>query len=405
MNFNGVLSGIKQKCLLVLSAARHRDLEPILVTEMKNNKSCKPFRHIFYLKVPKTGSSTFSSILNRMIFKHNLTTFWLRKNLPHPNTLLVNLGQAKPNRALESRFDMQVNHGIFNKETIEKAMQKDTVYVATLRHPFQHMVSKFFYRYRKLDLPLVEVEFDRIRRSRVIHKGTNVSLVKDRKYKFLENPMFKYFEFNYTKALFNGSYFSECITYVSSLFLVVITDRYDESLLMLRHKFCWDIKEIIYIPHKNASFSYKYKQQPEYRTLYQKHQSISSLDYRLYAHFLEIHQEIVKAAGKDFQEELQEDILSALDNKLVFESGKFWETFTVTARDCVLMALCEHKLHHTRVALNYPITCNKNIPRFRYDHMFCAEENVNLTFTYNNLHFPYSVMRKLLLCDLVIEYV
>ena len=244
--------------------------------------------------------------------------------------------------------------------------------------------------------------------------------------------MFKYFQFDHTKAQLNNSYFMECIRNITSLFQVIITDKYDESLLLLRHKFCWDIKEILFISHKNASYSNKSEESSDYGILYKTHQNISTLDYQLYSHFLEIHQKKVKLAGESFQEELQEyrkakadagtfcwsvytkltsdnnltskAIISVLKDELVFECGKFWDAFTITARDCIIMALCEHDFRQARVALNYPITCNRTIPGFLYSHMFCANENETDVFSYENLHFPYSAIRQLILCDLIVKY-
>ena len=275
-------------------------------------------------------------------------------------------------------------------------------------------------------------ELDKMLQTSVFQKEANVFIFKDRQYGYLENPMFKYYEFDHRKAQLNDSYFRECITNITSLFQVIITDKYDESLLLLKHKFCWNIKEIIFISHKNASYSNISKEPSDYGILYDKHQNISTLDYQLYSHFLEIHQRKVKAAGESFQEELQEyrkvkadagtfcwavytkltsvkrltskDIILVLKHELVFENGKFWDAFTITARDCIIMALCEAHLWHARVALNYPITCNRTISGFRYNHMFCAKENETDVFSYNNLHFPYSAMRRLLLCDLRIKY-
>ena len=140
----------------------------------------------------------------------------------------------------------------------------------------------------------------------------------------------------------------------------------------------------------------------------------------------------MKVAGESFQEELQEyrkakvdagtfcwsvytkltsernltskDIISVLKDEVVFERGKFWDAFTVTAGHCIVMALCEHYLWQARVALSYPITCNRTIPGFLYSHMFCASENVTDVYSYDNLHFPYSAMRQMLLCDLIVKY-
>ena len=370
-----------------------------------------------------------------MILKHNLTAFLLNKNLPHPNTVLANLGKVQPTVTLESRFDMHVHHGWFNKELIEHYMQRDTVYISSLRHPFKQLVSLFFYHYRGYGLSFLKTEFERMLQTSVFQKDRNVSTFLDRRYEFLEDRMFTYFRFDYRKAQLSESYFSECLRNISSLFYVIITDRYDESLLLLRHKFCWDIKEILYITHKNASFSDKNKEPSEYGILYKKHKKISTLDYQLYSKFLKIHQENVKVAGKDFQEELNEyrmvkadtstfcwdiygkltpdknltskDMSSVLATELVFKRGKFWDAFTVTAKDCIPMALCELDLHNAKLALNYPITCTNNIPRFKYDHMFCANKDVNESdyFEHDNLYFPYSAMKQLLLCDLLVKYV
>ena len=176
---------------------------------------------------------------------------------PHPNELLVKLGQMQLNATLETRFDMHVSHGKFNKTTLDRVMQNDTIYVSTLRHPFQQFVSRVFYNYRKLRLSFMKAELDKMLRTSVLQKEAHVFIFKDRRYGFLENQMFKYFQFDHTKAQLNNSYFRECIKNITSLFQVIVTDKYDESLLLLRHKFCWDIKEILFISHKNASYSNK----------------------------------------------------------------------------------------------------------------------------------------------------
>ena len=110
-----------------------------------NKFTCHPVRHIFYHKVQKTGSSTFSSILTRMILKENLTAYNLRKPLPHPRVAQW-MGD---NQDDNNRFDMQVAHGVMIQGVLERIMQRDTVYIATLRHPFRQFISRFYYHYRR----------------------------------------------------------------------------------------------------------------------------------------------------------------------------------------------------------------------------------------------------------------
>merc|ERR1712168_23455 len=65
--------------------------------------------------------------------------------------------------------------------------------------------------------------------------------------------------------------------------LVIINEYFDESLLLLRRKFCWDIKDIIYIPLRARHYQGKNKKLDEH--LKKIHEDRSKADYTLYEYF------------------------------------------------------------------------------------------------------------------------
>lgn len=78
--------------------------------------------------------------------------------------------------------------------------------------------------------------------------------------------------------------------------LVMIVERLDESLILLKELLCWDYKDIIFFP-KNART--KESKHPLSAFLVQKIRELNSGDVLLYDHFLVKHERAVLQYGKD----------------------------------------------------------------------------------------------------------
>ena len=342
-----------------------------------------------------------------MIFRYNLTAYSLTTPKPHPDLIGRELGQGQ-NRT-EPRFDIQVNHGIYREAFLSRIMKLDTVYVATLRHPFFRARSSayFFGKRKHLSDKTIEKQFEE-------------SIMGSS----LTNSMFTYFGFNQDRAMANQSYFRECADHIHKKFVhIIITELYDESLVLLRHKMCWTLKDIIYVSHKNLSLKFKAyieKEKEHFDKLHKIHRQSARLDYDLYEHFAKVHQDTVRSRGKRFYEELAEyreikDTVSQFCQKiysklrtgdfqvlwkeqLLIAEGKFTDAFTVTSRECIVLALDERNCTSMKRVLNYPIICLETIKNVKVHPSFCPEKNNNKTglYVYNNTVFiPESVVQNI----------
>ena len=372
--------------------------------------SCQPHRHVYFLKVPKTGSSTFTGMLNRLILRHNLTAYDKRS--------------AKTTNVF-SKFDAHAIHGIFNHEIAQKVMKADTIYVATMRHPFLHYRSKFLFEFREKNLLTVQTEMEKAITESYFDKSKNKYVFSG--FKIFENPTLQYFGFDYEHALLNNSYFKECMDNITDLFHIIITEYFDESVLLLNEKLCWDIKDVLFLTHKNASYYGKEKLPVDYGVLYERHQNISHLDYVLYDHFLKRHKQKVMNAGKEFQEKLSlfremkdsanafcfrifEELMHSPDKSTSFHvvmaqqhtinGNKFFNSVRIGGKDCVASFVCDGQIRYAVRALNYPILCKDT------DNIFCKDDSIpkKETFQYKNLYFPLSKLKKLISCDMILQY-
>lgn len=86
---------------------------------------------------------------------------------------------------------------------------------------------------------------------------------------------------------------------------VIILEKFDESLLLLRHKLCWSLRDILYFKLQVTPPHSKRKVETE-RTpeIISKHKEWSPVDYALYEHFTNKLDEEIANHGKDFQAEL-----------------------------------------------------------------------------------------------------
>ena len=363
-----------------------------------------------------------------MVLQYDLIVYSLQGKYPHPNEIFRGSTQIKDNTT--SKFDMQVAHGVFNETVLRQVMQPDSVYVATLRQPFSQFRSFFYFRYRQREFQKVQQEFNRTVRNSKYDAKTDKLIMKGHQH--FENAMFNYFHMNTEKALLNSTYFKNCLEHLAGSFHMVITEYYDESLLLLKDELCWDIKDIIYIAHKNASFIGKDRSPETYGTIYQLHRNISHLDYALYEYFLQLHRQRVKQAGEEFQHKLmlyqrmkatassfcwvifselaktrQYPIIKKILSKTkLIIGGIVFKSFTISAKECVVLSLCEPDMKRAQLAMNYPISCFKKVSKIIPDEQFCIGNYANNTdmFHYHNLHFPLSNLHKLLQCDLQLFY-
>ncbi|XP_077992716.1 galactosylceramide sulfotransferase-like [Glandiceps talaboti] len=219
------------------------------------DSSCIKHKNIAFVKPHKTGGTTLASIINRFGYDRRLSFVICRFNrrnghlrqLPitsdSPRTIFLPPIQGKG-----AKYNMIAVHAIYNKTAMHSFMEPSADYITILREPVAQFES--FFHFMQLKTAVVRAG-----------KPANISALEA----FLQNPDFyvpKLFfdrdkdsrnnQFYYLglqpKFFENERIINETIQIIDNDFsLVLITDYFDESLLLLKKMFCWDIEDILYV--------------------------------------------------------------------------------------------------------------------------------------------------------------
>ncbi|KAI8496929.1 Galactose-3-O-sulfotransferase [Branchiostoma belcheri] len=286
-------------------------------TFVNTSKTCTKKTNLVFLKTHKTGSSTVQNILMRFGSARNLTFA-----LPYRGHIL---GWPRP---FHKRFVLQERIGIknttynilchhtrFHYDNIRDLMPDDTVYITIVRNPVYMYESVFTYnRFAKklnintsepfktfLDQPSYYIKFGKLDPLRY------------------RNPMF-YDLGNDTAELYSEQTIKASINRLETIFAVVmVTDYFEESLILLKHELCWDIDDVLFftlnarrdesIRHVTKNMARKIRQWSKIDSMLFDHFN-KTLWYKLSKLPFDWRQEVVvlKARNRQLQEEcLQPD--------------------------------------------------------------------------------------------------
>lgn len=209
----------------------------------------KPSQHVAFLKVHKASSTTVMNIFLRYGDSHNL-------NIVLPKTkdqgLWNYLGagttvqKSRINKipANES-YNILCNHVVYNRDAFHELLGPTSINIGIVRDPFTHFPSAASY------YGLVNAMSKRF--------GENVA-PRDLLSYFLKSPS------TYGKAphVHNGMFFDfglpvnqfENETAINNYLLkideefplILVTELFDESLVLMKRMLCWDLKDILYVP-------------------------------------------------------------------------------------------------------------------------------------------------------------
>ena len=241
-----------------------------------------------------TRSSTLALILYRYGDARNLT-FVLPKgpvhfNWPEP----FRLSATTPVCGGEGKI--VCSHTRYNKAPVNFLLPKPkSRYITILRHPVSHFESVFaFFRMaKKLELPNDANPIETFLRS-------NPKDTPERRFQTLGNPSM--FDFGFDQKYFeNRNVVMKHINYIEEEFdLVLINEHYDESLILFKNLFCWDLEDILYLEHKVRQKRAALSNEMKANIL-----SWSHSDVLLYKHFNATLWRKISEAGPKFFEDLQ----------------------------------------------------------------------------------------------------
>ncbi|XP_066284870.1 galactosylceramide sulfotransferase-like [Branchiostoma lanceolatum] len=276
---------------------------------------CKERRRVAFAKNHKVGGDTVKNILSRYGYTRKLN-FLLPRSLVASMTYPYSLYPefylpAPPNQT----FDMLVYHTVYNRTRFRQILPRNTVYLTIIREPLNHLKSIWNY-------------YGLQNRFLIKSNGEHAILT------FLNNPE------KYDKTCGHGHHVPYCLTQNSvsvdlgfpatdnrrvtlgcdaderevitqkflrtihdDFHLVMITEYFDESLVLLKRLMCWTLQDILYYKANVRHYAAKRTHIPP--DVRQIHKEWSYVDYSLYHHFNRTFWKRVQAAGNDFWGEVR----------------------------------------------------------------------------------------------------
>lgn len=333
---------------------------------------CDSQKHLFYLRTMKTASTSFVNILFRFALANDLRVLQFQDWRVFKKELLVNETLDSifygVKHGFRQRYDMAMEHIIFDKTFLRKVLPQGTMFVSSVRDPWSRLNShldfftgiKIYPAWagilklnRSLRVPL-NVQF--MQNLERYGNGYEKSFQSEMGVFSLRNQVSK--QFGAFKGLQVGAFLDQI---KRDFPLIIVKEYFDESLVLLKRKLCWSTKDILYAKLRQSKRNSKVDQ--KYSEFEEMFRQWSGADYRLYRLFNETLRKEIKQQ-KFFWKELKYfKHINALVNKwcktevfsfihrnanetgkillsretLVIPETRFNERVVVDKRECLLM--------------------------------------------------------------------
>ena len=158
-----------------------------------------------------------------------------------------------------------MEHVNYDDKELGQSLMENVIYVTSLRHPFSRLQSDLNYKQTKYNSNFTLLNIN-IKMSLNITKELADN---DKGFKYvsipemLQNNIEKIQTFVREKL---GKFFQ----------IVLITEYFDESLILMKRKLCWDLKDMLYFKMKTGNYSYKNKSCPPEHLERHKHVMVSN---------------------------------------------------------------------------------------------------------------------------------
>lgn len=340
---------------IILPNILRKEVSNRTVTRHIISAKCDKKFDVSFLKVHKAGSTTVMNIFLRFAIEHDLNIVLPNK----PDGFGFNyLGYGKTvskDRIVplpeNETYNILCNHVVYNKQAFRSIMPPDTVYVGIIREPASHFVSAAsYYGFYKNLLSVIGEDGITSPVSKYLQNPAQFRVNKF----FVNNRMS--FDFGIPSNEFlNAQYVSDYINEIDEDYgLVMIMERFSESLVLLKRLLCWSTKDILYVP-LNAQ-----KNGPAFELTDSDHQLLreyNSADFRLYDHFKVKFDATIESLGEDFISEVKsfkrvqesvsrfclqiDDVTGNSEPVMKVPESAWGEAFFVTVHDCQLMTESE----------------------------------------------------------------
>ncbi|XP_043953261.1 galactose-3-O-sulfotransferase 3 [Gambusia affinis] len=235
--------------------------------------------NIVFLKTHKTASTTMQNILFRFAELNNLMVGLPVQACghqfcyPHPfSSHFIHQHTLRPN--------VITNHMRFNKTALQRLMPNDTVYITILREPASMFESLFTYYNRHC------MSFRRVPNGSLeafLAEPTRYYKPQEVDSMYAHNTLTFDLGGEKDRPTKDFAYAHNFFAEVEKTFsLVMISEYFDESLILLRHLLSWDLEDILYVKLNMRTESSKKRLSPG---LPEKIRAWNSIDAYLYEYF------------------------------------------------------------------------------------------------------------------------
>ncbi|XP_070552826.1 galactosylceramide sulfotransferase-like [Ptychodera flava] len=258
---------------------------------------CFSVERIIYIKTHKTASTTLSSIIQRWGYLNGVN-FALPIN-GHTFSPTVRFNQMMVKPVPSRHYSILTNHARYYRPEMEKVVP-NALYITILRDPTAQLESAFGYYKMAQQLRLDKY--------------------KNPFAKFMDDPQ-KYLtsrrDFHLWTQMRNGQIFDLGLDHrfhdndtvvdakieaLSKEFrMVLITEYFDESLLVLKNILCWDMDNILYLSNSIRGRTLHYRMSGD---LIKKTRDWNKADLKLYEHFNSSLWTKIRDYGPNFEKDL-----------------------------------------------------------------------------------------------------
>ncbi|XP_067306301.1 galactose-3-O-sulfotransferase 2 isoform X2 [Pseudorasbora parva] len=244
--------------------------------------TCQPKNHVVFLKTHKTASSTILNILYRYGDTHNLTfalPLNMHSQLFYPAFFAAHFVEGVRTRSVKE-FHILCNHMRFSSQEVRKLMPENTFFFSILRNPVAMMESLFVY-YKAIPAFRVVKSLEEFFNQDGL--SYNASVPGNQ---YARNILT--FDFGLdNRAPETASELakrsSEVIATVERDFqLILISEYFDESLVLLKHVLCWSLDDVSSFRLNSRS---EHSRRPLSAETAERIKQWNSLDWRLYQYF------------------------------------------------------------------------------------------------------------------------
>jgi len=258
---------------------------------------------VAFLKTHKTGSSTMSNIMLRYADRHNLTV-----GLPLEGKWELGGYPAFIDKRLIDpelpNYNVLGHHFRFNKEKLDEIMDPATKYITIIRSPVDNVESVFgFFQDQEPFMHWME-EIETTQRLGTFYADPTRFFNHDTDW-YMRSKNYMCFDIGYSVEMDDDAIIDQKIAVMEQqLTFVLLTDYFDESLILMKNKLCWDWDDVVYVKFKMRIEEAKATINP---TLAEQIKKWNRADFKLYEHFNTTFWANVDAFGRArMAEELEE---------------------------------------------------------------------------------------------------